>query len=423
MGALPAALPRKAFPAHAADRGRACAHRRAFDGHHHRGAPRRVGAREGGEPCALRPAARPAPPRRRRAPRSRRPGARGRHAAHRRLAASRERLGRDEGQATHGRALRTRVADAPGSRGLRAELRGPRRDAGRRYVQDRVPHLARHRRRGHGRPAAGGAHAGRADRWKPRRGAARLGALDARGEARGMRRSVEAIPSREETDMANVLFTNVRIIDATGAQPYPGEVLVQRNRSARVGRGTRSGPTAGVTVIDGAGATLMPGMCEAHTHFGWTNSKTLDAIQKLPHEEHTLWAAQVAKQYLDMGWTSCVGAATPKPRLDCVIRDAINSGQIPGPRYLAASQEITVRGSLGDDMLPHLPFPEMSFGCVVDGPDGMRKAVRMFLKYGVDQVKLNLSGDNLVPGADARTSWMSDEEVAVAAHEVRVRGK
>ena len=223
--------------------------------------------------------------------------------------------------------------------------------------------------------------------------------------------------------MANVLFTNVRIIDATGAQPYPGEVLIQGNRIARVGRGSRSLPTTGVTVIDGAGATLMPGMCEAHTHFGWTNSKTLDAIQKMPHEEHTLWAAQVAKLYLDHGWTSCVGAATPKPRLDCVIRDAINSGQIPGPRYLAASQEITVTGSLGDDMLPHLPFPEMSFGCVVDGPDGMRKAVRMFLKYGVDQVKLNLSGDNLVPGADARTSWMSDEEVAVAAHEVKVRGK
>jgi imidazolonepropionase-like amidohydrolase len=59
----------------------------------------------------------------------------------------------------------------------------------------------------------------------------------------------------------------------------------------------------------------------------------------------------------------------------------------------------------------------------VDGAEGMRKAVRMFLKYGVDQVKLNLSGDNLVPGADARTNWMSDEEVAVAAHEVKVRGK
>jgi imidazolonepropionase-like amidohydrolase len=223
--------------------------------------------------------------------------------------------------------------------------------------------------------------------------------------------------------MANVLFTNVRILDATGTQPYAGEVLVQGNRIARVGRGPRSLPQSGTTVIDGAGATLMPGMVEAHTHFGWTNSTTLDAIQKLPHEEHTLWAAQVAKQYLDCGWTSCVGAATPKPRLDCVIRNAIDSGQIPGPRYLAASQEITVTGSLGDDMLPHLPFPEMSFGQVVDGPDEMRKAVRMYLKYGVDSIKLNLSGDNLVPGADAKTSWMSDEEVAVAAKETKVRGK
>jgi len=223
--------------------------------------------------------------------------------------------------------------------------------------------------------------------------------------------------------MANVLFTNVRIIDGSGAQPYPGEVLIQGNRILRVGRGTRALPVAGVTAVDGAGATLMPGMCEAHTHFGWNNSKTLDAIQKMPPEEHTLWAASVAKVYLDHGWTSCVGAATPKPRLDCVIRDAINSGQIPGPRYLAASQEITVTGSLGDDMLPHLPFPEMSFGMVVDGPEEMRKCVRMFLKYGVDTIKLNLSGDNLVPGADALTNWMSDEEAAMAVKEAKVRGK
>ena len=44
--------------------------------------------------------------------------------------------------------------------------------------------------------------------------------------------------------MANVLFTNVRIIDATGAQPYMGDVLVQGNRIARVGRGARSLPAA-----------------------------------------------------------------------------------------------------------------------------------------------------------------------------------
>ena len=106
-----------------------------------------------------------------------------------------------------------------------------------------------------------------------------------------------------------------------------------------------------------------------------------------------------------------------------MIRNAINAGQIPGPRYLAASQEITVAGGLGDEMLPHLPFPEFSFGVVVNGAEEMRKAVRMFLKYGVDSIKLNLSGDNFAPDAPADTTWMSDEEVAVAVDEAQVRGK
>jgi len=223
--------------------------------------------------------------------------------------------------------------------------------------------------------------------------------------------------------MTNILFTNVRIIDGSGAQPFAGEVLVQGNRILRVGRGARAIPAVGATVIDGAGATLMPGMCEAHTHFSWNDSATLEGIQRMPLEEHVLWSADVARRYLQAGFTSCVGAACAKPRLDVVTRNAINEGLIPGPRYLAASQEITVAGALGDETLPHLPFPEFSFGVVVSGPEEMRRAVRMFLKYGVDTVKLNLSGDNFVPGAPADTTWMSDEEVAIAVKEAKMRGK
>ena len=118
-----------------------------------------------------------------------------------------------------------------------------------------------------------------------------------------------------------------------------------------------------------------------------------------------------------------MGAACAKPRLDVVTRNAINEGLIPGPRYLAASQEITVAGGLGDETLPHIPWPEFSFGVVVSGPEEMRKVVRMFLKYGVDSIKLNLSGDNFVPGAPADTTWMTDEEIAVAVAEAKMRGK
>jgi imidazolonepropionase-like amidohydrolase len=223
--------------------------------------------------------------------------------------------------------------------------------------------------------------------------------------------------------MANTLFTNVRILDGTGGNPVPGSVLVQGNRINAVGRGNASIPTHGATVIDGAGATLMPGMCEAHTHFSWNDAATLAGIQTMPLEEHVLWCAKVARRYLEAGFTSCVGAACAKPRLDVVIRNAIDAGQIPGPRYLAASQEITVPGALGDETLPHLPFPEFSFGVNVNGVDDMRRAVRMFLKYGVDAIKLNLSGDNFTPQAPAETNWMTDAEVAAAMEEVRMRGK
>jgi imidazolonepropionase-like amidohydrolase len=225
--------------------------------------------------------------------------------------------------------------------------------------------------------------------------------------------------------MADVLFTNVRVLDGSGAVPYAGEVLVQGNRIRRVARattGARTLPVAGVAVVDGGGATLMPGLVEAHTHFSWNDQPSLNAIQRMPTEEHVLWCAHIAQRYLDAGWTSCVGAATAKPRLDVVIRNAIEAGRIPGPRYLAASQEITVPGGLGDETLPHLPYPEFSFGAVVNGPAEMRKTVRMFLKYGVDTVKLNLSGE-YIAGLPAEFTPMTDEEVAVAAAEAHMRGK
>ncbi len=222
--------------------------------------------------------------------------------------------------------------------------------------------------------------------------------------------------------MPNVLFTNVRIIDGSGAQPYTGEVLVQGNRIARIAKGTRVIQTTGVTTVDAAGATLMPGMTEAHTHFAWNDQPSLGAIQRMPPEEHILWCAHIAERYLKMGFTSCVGAATAKPRLDVVIRNAINSGQIKGPRYLAASQEITVPGGLADETLPHLPFPEFSFGVVVNGAEDMRREVRRFLKYGVDAIKLNLSGE-YIAGIPAEFTPMTDAEVKVAVEEAKLRGK
>ncbi|SKB30729.1 amidohydrolase family protein [Luteibacter sp. 22Crub2.1] len=222
--------------------------------------------------------------------------------------------------------------------------------------------------------------------------------------------------------MTKLVISNVVIFDGSGADPYPGEVLVKANRIVSVARDGAQVNGDGAQHIDGNGAFLMPGMTEAHTHFSWNDQPSLAAIQFMPPEEHILWCVRVAKRYLEMGWTSALGAAAAKARLDVVLRNVINAGAFPGPRYLAGSQEITTAGGLGDNTLPHLPYPELNFGQVVSGPEEVRKAARMFIKYGVDHLKINLSGE-YIAGMDAELTPFSEEEVAMLAAEAKRFGK
>lgn len=222
--------------------------------------------------------------------------------------------------------------------------------------------------------------------------------------------------------MTNIAITNVSIFDGSGSDPYLGEVLIEGNKIKHIARKGEYLDTGNAQIIDGHGAFLMPGMTEGHTHFSWNDQPSLSAIQFMPPEEHILWCIRVAKRYLEMGWTSALGAATAKPRLDVVTRNVIESGAYPGPRYLAGSQEITVPGGLGDNTLPHLPDPGMNFGAVCNGPEDMRQIVRMFVKLGVDHLKINLSGE-YIAGIPAEANPFSEEEIAMLASEAKLAGK
>lgn len=228
------------------------------------------------------------------------------------------------------------------------------------------------------------------------------------------------------------LFTNVRVLDATGDYPFTGEVLVQGNRIKQITRGSsRFGSTAtaatssthgGATVIDGMGATLMPGLIDAHLHLSWNNAPGIDPIQLMEPEEHMLVTMEMAKLVLDSGFTAGRGAAAAKPRLDVVAKRFINEGRYPGPRYLSAGPEITTVGGLGDAAPSHIPHPGLNLGLVVSGPEEVRRTVRTLIKYGVDTIKLNLSGEEIT-GMGAEETPMSEDELAMAVREARCRNR
>jgi imidazolonepropionase-like amidohydrolase len=221
--------------------------------------------------------------------------------------------------------------------------------------------------------------------------------------------------------MACTLFVNINILDCTGAAPFSGEVLVENGRIARIARNLERIGAADAQRVDGRGGTLMPGLVEPHAHLSFIDMAQSTQLGELPPEDHAIKTLRNARVMLDHGFTSCFGAASAKPRLDVAVRNAIDRGDFPGPRMLAASPEMTVTGGLGDPSLSHLE--RHNFGYVCDGADEFRRAARLFVREGVDTLKVNISGDAGVAWAQAHETVMTDAEVEAVCEVARSRGK
>jgi imidazolonepropionase-like amidohydrolase len=234
-------------------------------------------------------------------------------------------------------------------------------------------------------------------------------------------RAGSGIGCEENFYMSKTLFVGAKIWDATGAAPYLGDVLVDGNRVSAVAKGAGKLQAADAQVIDAKGMFLMPGMTEGHAHLSFESvTATEDLITPSP-EAHTLLTARVAKVLLDHGFTSAWGASEAKLRLGVAVRDAVNAGLLPGPRIRAGSLEISVTGAMGDESRQH--NPRVGPSIIVDGPEEMRKAVRMCCREGCDNIKLDVSGDPFYPSTPAHTTPMAYEEILMAVETAHAYGR
>ena len=214
-----------------------------------------------------------------------------------------------------------------------------------------------------------------------------------------------------------ILIKNARIFDGTGTEPFPGEVLVRDNRIAGVSRTPTATPVSPqMTVIDGEGATLMPGMTEAHAHLSWPSSvERFVPGMSLPPEELALNTARNARILLDHGFTSAYSGGALGKTLEITLKAEIDAGKTPGPRLVPASIERE----------PPTESAFLSGGNVADHGTGA-EAVRAFVKdcaaRGAKVVKFLLSGESaLKPGASMQTLY-SEEEMQAAGEQARESG-
>jgi len=209
--------------------------------------------------------------------------------------------------------------------------------------------------------------------------------------------------------MATILFTNIAIFDGTGAAPYRGEVLVDGNRIAKVNADATPLDRRGADIVDGGGATLMPGMVEAHAHLSWTSS--VDRIvntQTMPPEEHLLITARNARVTLDHGFTSAYSAGSLGARFEIALRNEIDGGWLPGPRLKASSIERAPGVIFG--------VPQAHDEGHGRGVAAMRAYIKGCAELGLDSVKLLLSGDdNFTPNGSQELAYEEDEVEAAGA--------
>ncbi|WP_106398795.1 amidohydrolase family protein [Actinocorallia populi] len=211
------------------------------------------------------------------------------------------------------------------------------------------------------------------------------------------------------------LLTNARVLTCSGGpheKPLEADVLIEGERVAAVAPGIG---TDSARIVDLRGATVLPGLGDAHVHLSWPLDFVFDhaAVAAADPGPHMLDVAAVTRTFLESGYTTVIGAGTTQPLDDLHAKDAIDRGLVPGPRIVPSGPMIAEVDGLGGD-------GEMME--VASDAESLREIVARQCDLGVRALKLFISGDGVVPEFPSDDVYMNDEMLSAAVEEADRHG-
>ena len=220
--------------------------------------------------------------------------------------------------------------------------------------------------------------------------------------------------------MSLLLFHDAALLDPVAGELRPGcDVLVDGERIAEVSE--RPIASSAAERFDLRGATLMPGLIDAHVHAVIT-TMDLAALERKPVTLVAHEARRVLEGMLQRGFTTVRDAGGA----DWGLAQAVESGLVAGPRVFFSGRVLSQTGGHGDFRPRNEPAPLCAcqvhssyFSHVADGVDAVRKAAREELRRGAHQVKIMASGGVASPTDPIWNLQYSAEEMAAIVEEAR----